>query len=108
MNKQFCDKLAHYASREPKKFLQLDGFHQPIWNENFTKLITNDFSYTSRGTIELMNGANVRVLIPYSTDVKIAVRQLKHITKWLKNNPELIEYAKPDKESEDFDFEIPF
>ena len=26
---QFCEKLAHYAARKPKKFLQFDCFYMP-------------------------------------------------------------------------------
>ena len=109
MNKKlFCDTLARYLKREPKKYLQLDGVHQPIWNEYNTHVIANDYSYSSSGTIELMDVASVRVLIPYSKDVTDAVRQLKHITKWLKKHPELIEYAKPDTNPQEFDDELFF
>ena len=97
MNKQiFCDKLAHYLRREPKKFLQLDGNFKPEGMHKDRRGLEGDDSYYAGGTIELMKGASVRVLIPYDTDIKIAIRQLKRMARWLKNNPELIELAKPD------------
>jgi len=110
--KQFCDKLAHYAAREPKQFLQLDGFHKPKDCEGLMRGLEGDDLYMAGGTVELMRGASVRILIPYDTDVKVAIRQIKRMARWLKNNPELIEYAKPNADAElnpsPIDFELPF
>ena len=107
MNKQqFCDKLAHYASREPKKFLQLDGFHKPEGFDEAMRGFEGDELYSAGGTVELMKGASVRILIPYDTDIKVAIRQIKRMARWLKKNPELIEHAKP--EPEEFDHGILF
>lgn len=35
-------------------------------------------------TVELMQGATVRVLIPRDADTKVAARQTKKLAKWLK------------------------
>ena len=111
MNKQqFCDKLAHYASREPKKFLQIDGFYLPEGGDDFLRPDKDGDCMHGTATIELMQGTYVRVLIPYETNAKVAARQLKKMTKWLKKRPDLMELAKPDPEpkSEEYDIELPF
>lgn len=110
MNKKlFCDTLAHYASLEPKRFLQLDGHYIPNGGDDGFHPDEDGDDYHASSTVELMEGATVRVLIPFDTDVMVAVRQLKKIAKWLKKRPELIEYARPDIEPEQIiDDEIPF
>ena len=54
-------------------------------------------------TIELMYGAAVRVLIPGDTDRTVAIRQLKKLAKWLKKNPNLMNYTKPDRFESNYD-----
>ena len=109
MNKKlFCGKLAHYAAREPKQFLQLDGFHNPGDMDLAMHGLEGDDLYQSGGTVELMRGSSVRILIPYDTDVKVAVRQIKRMARWLKKKPQLMEFAKPESEPDQYDDEIPF
>ena len=85
MNKTiYGSKLAHYAKREPKSFLQLDSFFDG-WGAD-----KDGDALSALGTVELMRGACARVLIPASTDKKMAVRQLKKIAKWLDENPDFI------------------
>ena len=100
MNKELKDKLAHYALREPKKFLQLDGMHKPEGINEAMRALVGDDIYIACGTVELMRGASVRILIPYDTDIKVAIHQIKSMAKWLKMKPELIEHAKPELENE--------
>jgi hypothetical protein len=95
MNKQFCDKIAHYASREPKQFLQLDSFYMPDGGDDVMHPDKDGDALLALETIELMRCCHVRVLIPDNIDVKVAVRQLKKVAKWLKRKPDLLEYAKP-------------
>lgn len=108
--KQFCDKLAHYAAREPKKFLQIDGFYLPEGGDDFLHPDKDGDYMHGSATVELMHGTDVRVLIPYETNAKVAARQLKKMAKWLNRNPGLIEYAKPDTDTdiEPIDPEFPF
>ena len=108
-NKIFCDKLAHYANREPKNFLQMDGFYMPEGGDSDMHPDKDGDVLEASSTVELMLGSSVRVLIPYDTDLKAALRQMKKLTKWLKHRPDLIERnAKPTSELEDFDESIPF
>ncbi len=90
----FANKLAHYASRKPKHFLQLDGYYMPDGDDMHCPDDDGD-AVVADGTVELMNGADVRVLIPHDGDVLVAVRQLKKIAKWLKREPSLFDLAKP-------------
>ena len=61
------------------------------------------------GTIELMHGASVRVLIPHDAKPKEAVRQLKKIAKWLNKDTDLFDLAKPiPKDPDEPEDGIPF
>jgi len=56
-------KLRHYASRDPKEFIQIDGFYLPGGCDS-VMVTDNDGDCIQAGkTIELMNGADVRILI---------------------------------------------
>ena len=96
----YGNKLAHYASREPKSFLQLDAFYSPwedsaLWEDPALHPDKDGDALKGKGTIELMQVAEVRVLIPHDAKPKAAVRQLKKIAKWLNKNPDLFDLAKP-------------
>jgi len=96
MNKTiYGNKLAHYAKREPKSFLQLDAFYMDHGYDSSMHPDKDGDVLMGGGTVELMQGAEVRVLIPTSTDKKMAVRQLKKITKWLSKDSDLFDLAKP-------------
>ena len=58
----FCEKLAHYASREPRHFLQLDAHHLNGYDDEM-RPDEHGEALTASGTVELMHGASVRVLI---------------------------------------------
>ena len=97
-NKLFGEKLAHYASKEPKHFLQMDGYYD---SEVYDELMHPDLegdAFIAQGTVELMDGATVRILIPYHTDPTVAARQIKKMAKWLRKKPSLIDFAKPEPE----------
>ena len=108
-NKLFSEKLAHYASKEPKHFLQMDGYYVP---EVYDELVYPDLegdAFTAQGTVELMNGATVRILIPSNTDPTVAARQIKKMAKWLRKKPSLIEFSKSAPEKDPFDKDgLPF
>ncbi len=96
MNKTiYGNKLAHYAKREPKRLLQLDAFYMPHNDDPDLHPDKDGDVLMAGGTLELMQEAEVRVLIPTSTDRKMAVRQLKKITKWLSKDSDLFDLAKP-------------
>jgi hypothetical protein len=106
----FAEKIAHYAQRRPKHFLQIDGiFAAGRYDEQTPIDIEGDFIEASK-TVELMNGSDVRVLIPDGTNPKVAIRHLKKMAKLLKVNPKLMDYAKPDLEDTQAyeDNDIPF
>lgn len=94
----FAEKIAHYAQREPKHFLQLDAVFAPVDIEGQMSIDFEGDFLDARGTVELMHCSNVRVLIPRETNPKVAIRQLKKLAKLLRAKPELMDFAKPDKE----------
>ena len=106
----FADKLSHYTRRDPKCFLQLDGFHVTHEGDDVMRPDEDGDCLNATQTIELMCGATVRVLIPGDTDHRGAIRQLKKLAKWLKNNPDLMDYAKPCtfESSNEFELDDPF
>ena len=109
MNKTiYGNKLAHYASREPKSFLQLDALID-LKPDSFTHPDKDGDVLMGGGTIELMHGASVRVLIPHDAKPKEAVRQLKKIAKWLNKDTDLFDLAKPiPKDPDEPEDGIPF
>ena len=91
MNKTIYDnKLAHYASREPRSFLQLDAFYLPHNDDPDLDADKDGDALMGGATIELMNGASVRVLLPHNADPKVVVRQLKKITKEFNQHPDFL------------------
>ena len=104
----FRNKLAHYASREPKHFLQLDGNYLPRGGDDMMRPDCDGDAFIADGTVELMHGATVRVLIPHDGNVLVAVRQLKKLAKWLKRDPSLFDLAKPEVEQPYGNSDIPF
>jgi hypothetical protein len=106
----FGNTLAHYATREPKLFLQMDGHYMPRGGDDQMRPDGDGDAVTANGTFELMHGATVRVLIPGDSDPIVAARQLKKLAKWLKSKPSLLDYAQARStiSQPDFDDEIPF
>jgi len=87
--KKTTDKLLnHYAKREPKKFLQIDGWYSRQWVDD--RVLAMDearYSMTGGATVELMHGTDVRILIDPSTPVSEAVMLLRQAVAWLKEDP---------------------
>jgi hypothetical protein len=80
----FAEKLGHYAMKEPRKFVQLDG-----WSQGAAGSLEGDVdgdSLFAGKTVELMGGSTVRILIPLDTDPLVAARILKKLRKWFKAN----------------------
>jgi adenine C2-methylase RlmN of 23S rRNA A2503 and tRNA A37 len=111
---QFCNKLANYASKEPKVFLQLDGHYLPEESNNGNDRHDADGDEMKvKSTVELMEGSTVRILIPFDTDINVAVRQMKKLAKWLKRNPKFMDLINPNMTNQsngydDFEDDIPF
>jgi hypothetical protein len=97
-------KLLHYSRTEPKHFLQLDGFYIPDAGDNPIDPDIDGDRLCAGGTVELMSGADVRILIPHDADVSVAVRQIKKLAKWLKRKPDLIKMAQPKPEVPDIPY----
>lgn len=110
MNKiLFGEKLAHYAAREPKHFLQLDGQYMPRGGDDEMRPDDEGDYVSAMGTVELMRGATVRVLIPHDADPIVAARQLKKLARWFKGNPSMLKMAQPKSEETPDDFaDTPF
>ena len=70
----------------------------PESNDDYMRPDVDGDVLIAKQTIELMNGSNVRVLIPYNADAKVVVLQMKKLAKWLKLNPDFIKLAKPEPE----------
>lgn len=80
------ERLAHYATREPKAFTQLDGHYCPEGGDGLLAPDTDGDALTAQATCELMYGAYVRVLIPRDATPMIAARQLRKLAEWLERD----------------------
>lgn len=111
MNKAlFGNTLARYASCEPMHFLQLVGYYVPGEGNDCMRPDRDGDVIEASRTVELMHGRSVRALIPYDADPIMAARQLKKLAKWLKNEPRLLDDAKPRATPSETppDIDIPF
>ncbi len=83
--------LAHYATREPKDFVQIDGWCSGKWTGDSVIVTGNDGrGMTSTLTTELMNGADVRLLIKPDSDPTEIVALLHDAIKSIESLPENI------------------
>ena len=94
----FANKLAHYSRCEPKAFCQIDAFNTAP--DYVMRPDADGDAIMGGSTIELMHGADVRVLIPLGADPKVARRQLKKIASWLKSNPGMLKAPEEDQEDD--------
>lgn len=92
--KLFGEKLAHYAGRKPKDFLQIDSF--------------GGGELYASSTVELMHGSLVRVLIPSGVNCDEVITELKRIRAWLKKDPSLILKASERETQEAEISQLPF
>ena len=78
------DLLDHYTNRKPKFFHQFDGFLRQEGGYQCLGTPDDDGDMLMAGaTHELMDGADVRVLIPITTTHYAAERLLQKIIDWL-------------------------
>ena len=83
--------LAHYATREPKSFIQFDGWYGGKWQGD--SVINTDEagrSMISGLTTELMNGADMRLLIKPDSDPTEIVALLHNAIASIESMPENI------------------
>lgn len=81
------EKLKHYAGKELNSFIQFDGwyFEDKQGDSNFKPDSDGD-CLSGRETFELMNGADVRILIPENTPRDIAIRLIGKIARWIETS----------------------
>ena len=79
--------LEHYATREPKSFVQIDG-----WVSGDDAIVTDDdgLAMSSGLTTELMNGSTVRLLIKPDSDPTKIVVLLHRAIEEIEDRPETI------------------
>jgi hypothetical protein len=76
--------LAHYAKREPKQFVQYDGWADCEGDAVLDSGDGSGYGMATGITHELMRGSNVvRVLIPPDTAPADAVTLLRRIADWI-------------------------
>ena len=74
--------LEHYGARDPKMFLQFDGFEAPgDWYAN----PETGIAVFGGTTVELMRGSAVRVLIDPSTDRAKVLQILHKLVAWIED-----------------------
>ena len=76
--------LAKYREREPKRFLQFDGFVvSPDTVDDIMRPDVDGHCIFSTETVELMHGSNVRMLITLDTTQDDAIQLLGKIQDWI-------------------------
>ena len=80
MSQTKADTLLHYCGQEPKIFIQYDGFTN-VEPDAVMRPDADKDSIWRVGTIELMQGSSVRVLIEPDTPEEVILRVLQKITK---------------------------
>jgi len=98
------DLLKHYSEREPKRFIQYD--FMTGWEEDDFIRLDCDGDYLSRGeTFELMQCADVRVLISDNVRIEDVLRGIKKLHEWIteeaKRSSESTIGAQIDRNNED-------
>ena len=84
--------LKHYATREPKSFVQFDGWYGGKWRGD-SVIATDEAgrSMTSGLTTELMNGADMRLLIEPGADAVEIVALLHQAAEWIMRAPDILD-----------------
>ncbi len=87
--------LAEYESREPREFIQVDGWHRGNSHRHWTGnqwISTDDdgHSMVRSHTVELMHGAHVRVLIQPDTSATETAALLRKIADWIEREPRML------------------
>lgn len=77
--------LEKYGEREPKLFLQFDGFYPPTYpiEHDYAE---DGYEIIASTTCELMNGASVRVLVNPTTEAGDAVALLRKTATYIERH----------------------
>lgn len=82
-------KLKHYAERDPRRLLQIDGF--PGCSDDIMAPDAEGDSVLGSRTVELMDSPfSTRILIDPATDPRVAARLLRKAAEWLDREPDLL------------------
>ena len=91
MTKTKQEILEHYAEREPKSFVQFDGWYGDKWKGDPIVATDDDGRSMVRGcTTELMYGADVRLLVAPDSDPKEIVALLRQTVEWIESKPDVL------------------
>jgi hypothetical protein len=81
--------LAKYQNRKPTHFLQLDGFFHPDGaGDGIMPPDLEGDCLTGGAVVELMNGAEVRLLVRNGTAPAVAARLARKLAAWLEKDGE--------------------
>ena len=85
-----AERIAHYMSRAPKEFIQLDAFINDTQGDE-----NGDNMFKGR-TAELMSGAPaVRILITEGTERADVLRVLGKMRRWIQKDKNFMRIEKP-------------
>ena len=89
--------LEHYARREPQAFMQLDGFDWP--GDSFSNPETG-LALFGTETWELMQGADVRILVKAAANHEKVLRILREIVSWVEHDKNVFVWRTSDPKGE--------
>jgi hypothetical protein len=75
--------LEHYAGKEPKKFIQVDGFSEVKFGDCVMHPDADDDCMMCGSTTELMQGTDVRILIPEGASGVVVCRLLRKMVSFV-------------------------
>ncbi len=81
------DRLAEYEKCMPSHCLLLEAIYEPEGLSELWPADEDGDCLRAEGTVELLRGPGVRVLIPHGTEYDDAVRQLGKLLKWMEKYP---------------------
>ena len=84
--------LKHYSRREPKSFVQIDGWYGGKWKGD-SEIPTDEYgrSMTWTKTEELMQAADMRLLVVPGSDPKEIVALLHKAAHWIAHHPQIVD-----------------
>jgi len=80
-----AEKLSHYSRRDPKDFVQFDGFLNTVGDCVMKPDADGDCLFSS-DTVELMSGVDVRLLVVPGTSAVDVVRVLDKFKDWVQRD----------------------
>ena len=100
LNRMKGEKLLHYFEREPKEFMQYDGFVNTLPDDLMSPDGDGDCLFACE-TIELMTGyPAVRLLVVPGTAAKDVIRVLGKMITWIQDAPEQLNEKKAEEPEE--------